>query len=110
MRDMLNRLGGLIRSAHGPLRGLGGGTDSATSVLVPLPVSWDIPVEYTFTDLSLLLVVQAHCTLGKEYLFRKCAVQDIEKPPSDELAGQQHGSKPPQPCDAQSAESTRNIR
>jgi SAM-dependent methyltransferase len=69
---------------------MGGGTGSATSVLLPLLASWDIPVEYTFTDLSSSLVAQARRTLGKQYPFMRFAVQDIEKPVSEELAGQQH--------------------
>ncbi|KAI1171111.1 putative polyketide synthase [Nemania sp. FL0916] len=92
MRDVLDRLRGLVSTTDGPLRvlELGGGTGSATSVLVPLLASWDVAVEYTFTDLSPSLVAQARRTLGKKYPFMKFAVQDIEKAPSDELAGQQH--------------------
>ncbi|KAF4215282.1 hypothetical protein CNMCM8980_010360 [Aspergillus fumigatiaffinis] len=92
MRDVLERVSRRIRTTKGPLRVLemGGGTGSATSVLLPLLASWDIPVEYTFTDLSSSLVAQARRTLGKQYPFMRFAVQDIEKPVSEELAGQQH--------------------
>lgn len=92
MRDVVDRVTARIRTAKGPLRilELGGGTGSATSVLVPLLASLDIPVEYTFTDLSSSLVAQARRTLGKKYPFMKFAVQDIEKPVPEELAGQQH--------------------
>ncbi|KAK5631812.1 hypothetical protein RRF57_007526 [Xylaria bambusicola] len=92
MRNVLDRLSGLAYATDGPLRvsGLGDRTGSATGVLVPLLASWDIPVEYTFTDQSPLLVAQARRTLGKKYPFMKLAVQDIERPPSDGLAGQQH--------------------
>ncbi|KAI0377768.1 putative polyketide synthase [Hypomontagnella monticulosa] len=92
MRDIVDRVTSRIRTTKGPLRvlELGGGTGSATSVLVPLLATLDIPVEYTFTDLSSSLVAQARRTLGKKYPFMKFMVQDIEKPVPEELAGQQH--------------------
>lgn len=92
MRDVLDRLSGRIRTGKGPLRILemGAGTGSATNVLLPLLASLDIPVEYTFTDLSSSLVAQARRKLGPKYPFMKFAVQDIEKPVPEEIAGQQH--------------------
>ncbi|KAL4804559.1 hypothetical protein BDV18DRAFT_161654 [Aspergillus unguis] len=114
MRDVLERVSTKIRPANGPLRILevGGGTASATTALLPLLASLDVAVEYTFTDLSSSLVAQARRTLGKEYPFMKFAVQDIEKPVGDDLAGKQHiviGSH----CvhaTRSLADSTRNIR
>lgn len=92
MRDVLDRVSHHIHEGKGPLRILemGAGTGSASSVMLPLLASLNIPVEYTFTDLSSSLVAQARRTLGKKYPFMKFAVQDIEKPVPDEFAGQQH--------------------
>ena len=92
MRLMLENLSKQMRTAQGPLKvlELGAGTGSATTALLPLLASLDIPVEYTFTDLSSSLVAQARRTLGKKYPFMKFAVQDIEKPVGGDLAGQQH--------------------
>ncbi|BAE66272.1 unnamed protein product [Aspergillus oryzae RIB40] len=91
---------------------LGAGTGSLTSVLLPLLGSLDIPVEYTFTDLSSSLVAQARRTLGRQYKFMKFAVQDIEKPPSKEIAGQQHIIVASNAVHATRSleDSTRNIR
>jgi acyl transferase domain-containing protein/SAM-dependent methyltransferase/acyl carrier protein len=92
MRDVIDQVSKRIRTEKGPLHilELGGGTGSATSTLLPLLASLNIPVEYTFTDLSSSLVAQARRTFGKQYPFMKFAVQDIEKPPPKEIAGQQH--------------------
>ncbi|KAE8364489.1 hypothetical protein BDV27DRAFT_157795 [Aspergillus caelatus] len=91
---------------------LGAGTGSLTSILLPLLASLDIPVEYTFTDLSSSLVAQARRTLGKKYSFMKFAVQDIEKPPSKEIAAQQHIIVASNAVHATRSleDSTRNIR
>lgn len=115
MRDVLKRLTGRMRADEkGPLRvlELGGGTGSATSQLLPLLASLDVPVEYTFTDLSSSLVAQARRTLGKQYPFMRFAVQDIEKPVGKELAGQQHLVVASHCVHATRSltESTRNIR
>ncbi|KAL4915049.1 hypothetical protein BDW62DRAFT_204027 [Aspergillus aurantiobrunneus] len=115
MRDVLARVTARIGPGkNGPLRILevGGGTASATTALLPLLASLEVPVEYTFTDLSSSLVAQARRTLGKKYPFMKFAVHNIEKPMSEELAGRQHiviGSH----CvhaTRSLADSTRNLR
>lgn len=93
MTDFVGRLASRIRaSAKGPLRvlELGAGTGSATSALLPLLASLNVPVEYTFTDLSSSLVAKARRTLGKKYPFMRFQVQNIEEPVGEELAGKQH--------------------
>jgi acyl transferase domain-containing protein/acyl carrier protein/SAM-dependent methyltransferase len=114
MRLMLENLSKQMRTVKGPLKvlELGAGTGSATTALLPLLASLDIPVEYTFTDLSSSLVAQARRTLGKTYPFMKFAVQDIEKPVGSDLAGQQHIVIASHCVHATRSltESTRNIR
>ncbi|KAH9876642.1 hypothetical protein J1614_003774 [Plenodomus biglobosus] len=114
MRLMLENLSKQMRTVNGPLKvlELGAGTGSATTALLPLLASLDIPVEYTFTDLSSSLVAQARRTLGKKYPFMKFAVQDIEKPVGGDLAGQQHIVIASHCVHATRSltESTRNIR
>ncbi|KAJ5140775.1 hypothetical protein N7448_004183 [Penicillium atrosanguineum] len=92
MGDLLVSLGNKIKAtgAEGTLKILemGAGTGGTTQILVPLLASLNIPVEYTFTDLSGSMVAAARRTLGKQYPFMKFAVHDIEKTPADEICGQ----------------------
>jgi acyl transferase domain-containing protein/thioester reductase-like protein/SAM-dependent methyltransferase/acyl carrier protein len=92
MGDLLIGLGKKIKEtgAEGTLKILemGAGTGGTTQILVPLLASLNIPVEYTFTDLSASMVAAARRTMGKQYPFMKFAVHDIEKAPADEICGQ----------------------
>ncbi|CAM1507798.1 Fc.00g046460.m01.CDS01 [Cosmosporella sp. VM-42] len=93
MRDLISRIVERVQASggeSGPLKILemGAGTGGTTHALVPFLASLDIPVEYTFTDLSSSLVAVARRTFGKQYPFMKFAVHDIEKPPAEELRGQ----------------------
>lgn len=66
---------------------MGAGTGGTTLVMAPFLASLDIPVEYTFTDLSPSMVANARRRFGKQYPFMRFAVHDIEKPPVAELRG-----------------------
>lgn len=92
MGDLLISLGKKIKETgvEGTLKILemGAGTGGTTQILVPLLASLNIPVEYTFTDLSASMVAAARRTMGKQYPFMKFAVHDIEKTPADEICGQ----------------------
>ncbi|KAK2042689.1 hypothetical protein LZ31DRAFT_632527 [Colletotrichum somersetense] len=90
MRDLIHRLSKRVQG-EGPLRILemGAGTGGTTVVLVPFLASLDIPVEYTFTDLSPSMVAAARRKFGKQYPWMRFAVHDIEKPPAEDLRGQQ---------------------
>ncbi|KAI1098222.1 hypothetical protein F4804DRAFT_350683 [Jackrogersella minutella] len=92
MRDTIDRL---IQRVRGQQPGetlkileMGAGTGGTTYVLAPFLASLDVPVEYTFTDLSPSMVANARRKFGKQYSFMRFAVHDIEKPPADELKGQ----------------------
>lgn len=89
MRDLIHRLSKRVQG-DGPLRILemGAGTGGTTVVLVPFLASLDIPVEYTFTDLSPSMVAAARRKFGKQYPWMRFAVHDIEKPPAEDLRGQ----------------------
>lgn len=67
---------------------MGAGTGGTTYVLAPYLASLDIPVEYTFTDLSPSMVANAKRKFSKQSPFMRFAVHDIEKSPTDELRGQ----------------------
>ncbi|PGH13811.1 hypothetical protein AJ79_03379 [Helicocarpus griseus UAMH5409] len=93
--QMCDLIGRLAKKAAGTSRTLkilemGAGTGGTTCVLIPFLASLGISVEYTFTDLSSSLVAAARRTYAKKYPFMRFAVHDIEKPPTDELCGQQH--------------------
>ncbi|KAI1443553.1 hypothetical protein F5Y02DRAFT_428527 [Annulohypoxylon stygium] len=77
---------------RGPLRILemGAGTGGTTHILAPFLDSLNIPVEYTVTDLSTSMVLQARRTYGARYPFMGFAVHDIEQPPTRSLYGTQH--------------------
>jgi acyl transferase domain-containing protein/nucleoside-diphosphate-sugar epimerase/SAM-dependent methyltransferase/acyl carrier protein len=90
MRDVIERLAARLPRNQGPLKILemGAGTGGTTYVLAPFLASLDLPVEYTFTDLSPSMVANARRKFGKEYPFMRFAVHDIEKAPVAELCGQ----------------------
>ncbi|KAI1134063.1 hypothetical protein F5Y05DRAFT_417605 [Hypoxylon sp. FL0543] len=92
MRDAIERLVQRIRARQPgetlKILEMGAGTGGTTYVLAPFLASVDIPVEYTFTDLSASMVANARRKFGKQYPFMRFAVHDIEKPPADELKGQ----------------------
>lgn len=66
---------------------MGAGTGGTTMVLLPFLASLDIPVEYTFTDLSPSMVAAARRRWGKQYPFMRFFTHDIEKAPAEELRG-----------------------
>ncbi|KAL2862550.1 putative polyketide synthase [Aspergillus lucknowensis] len=93
MRDVIGRLVDRKLSditQENPLKILemGAGTGGTTIVLAPFLASLDIPVEYTFTDLSPSMVANARRTFGAKYPFMRFAVHNIEKEPTPELRGQ----------------------
>ncbi|KAI1412489.1 hypothetical protein F5Y13DRAFT_179997 [Hypoxylon sp. FL1857] len=92
MRDAIHRLVQRVQSRQPgetlKILEMGAGTGGTTYVLAPFLASLDIPVEYTFTDLSPSMVANARRKFGKQYSFMRFAVHDIEKPPADELKGQ----------------------
>ncbi|KAL8709501.1 MAG: hypothetical protein Q9220_005743 [cf. Caloplaca sp. 1 TL-2023] len=89
MKDFIGRLITRLDFSQGPLKILemGAGTGGTTLVLVPFLQSLNIPVEYTYTDISSSMVAQAKRKF-KAYHFMKFAVHDIEKTPTEELCGQ----------------------
>ncbi|KAI0973119.1 hypothetical protein F4678DRAFT_427984 [Xylaria arbuscula] len=92
MRDVINRLSSRIKDLKpgGTLKILemGAGTGGTTFVVALFLATLNIPVEYTFTDLSASMVANARRTFGKKYPFMKFAVHDIEKAPTEEHRGQ----------------------
>ncbi|GAB1198685.1 hypothetical protein APSETT444_008013 [Aspergillus pseudonomiae] len=97
----------------GPLRILemGAGTGGGTKWFLPVLSKLDIPVEYTFTDISTAFIAQARRRF-KEHSFVRYRVHDIEKPPADDLVGTQHIIIASNAVHATSnlQESTRNMR
>ncbi|KAF6825536.1 Iterative polyketide synthase CazM 11 [Colletotrichum musicola] len=96
MADFLHRLvSNIPRSGHGGSDGvlrileMGAGTGGTTKWILPLLASLDVPVEYTFTDLSPGFVAAARGKF-RDYPFAKYRVYDIEKTPADDLIGTQH--------------------
>ncbi|KAI1171386.1 hypothetical protein F4777DRAFT_593828 [Nemania sp. FL0916] len=81
MRDVVKRLTLKILE-------MGAGTGGTTIVLAPFLAGLDIPVEYTFTDLSSSMVANARRSFGQKYPFMRFAVHDIEKAPEAEHRGQ----------------------
>ncbi|KAL2810527.1 hypothetical protein BJX63DRAFT_434174 [Aspergillus granulosus] len=91
MEDFLRGLIAKLPKSQGPLKILemGAGTGGTTKLLVPVLASLNIPVEYTYTDLSPSFTAAARKKF-KQYPFMKFRVHDIEKPPADDLVGTQH--------------------
>ncbi|RAK79441.1 ketoacyl-synt-domain-containing protein [Aspergillus fijiensis CBS 313.89] len=91
MDDFLRRLIGRLPSSEGPLKimEMGAGTGGTTKQLVPALARLNIPVEYTFTDISPLFLASARKEF-KQHPFMKFRVHDIEKAPADDLLSSQH--------------------
>ncbi|KAF2172613.1 hypothetical protein M409DRAFT_35387 [Zasmidium cellare ATCC 36951] len=97
MKDIVRRLFSRLPSggsAPFKILEMGAGTGGTTQYLVPLlaelTAEFNVPVEYTFTDLSPSFVAAARKKY-KSYPFMKFFAHDIEKPPSDaSLVGSQH--------------------
>lgn len=91
MEDFFSRLSSKLPPNHGPLKILemGAGTGGTTKWVVPLLANLNVPVEYTFTDLSPSFVAMARKKF-KAYPFMTFRAHDIEKPPADDLVGTQH--------------------
>ncbi|KAL8827073.1 MAG: hypothetical protein Q9170_007158 [Blastenia crenularia] len=89
VKDFMNRLIPHLDFSKGPLKILemGAGTGGTTLVLAPFLQSLNIPVEYTYTDLSSSMIAQAKRKF-KAYPFMKFAVHDIEASPAEDLLGQ----------------------
>lgn len=66
---------------------MGAGTGGTTIVLALFLQSLNIPIEYTFTDLSPSMVANARRRFGKQYPFMRFATHDIEKAPVEDLRG-----------------------
>ncbi|EHK98549.1 putative Conidial yellow pigment biosynthesis polyketide synthase [Glarea lozoyensis 74030] len=91
MGEFIKQLASKLPSDAGPLKILemGAGTGGTTKVLIPILGKLDIPIEYTFTDLSMSFVAAARKKF-KQYPFMKFRSHDIEQAPADDLLGTQH--------------------
>ncbi|KAI9045893.1 putative polyketide synthase [Aspergillus affinis] len=91
MLEFIKRLVGSIDTTRSPLKILemGAGTGGGTKWFLPGLAKLNIPVEYTFTDISAGFVAQARRRF-KNYPFVQYRVHDIEKPPADDLLRTQH--------------------
>lgn len=89
--DFIKEIGGVWSSHSEPLRILevGAGTGGTTSRILPALAAMDVPVSYTVSDLSAMLVSEAATTFA-QYPFVKYSVVDIEKEPEPELLRSQH--------------------
>ncbi len=114
LEDFMGRLVAKLRNTgEGTLKILemGAGTGGTTRWLIPLLAEANLPVEYTFSDLSPSFVVAARKKF-KQYPFMKFCTHDIEKPPADDLLGMYHMVIASNAVHATHnlCESTRNIR
>lgn len=91
LESFLKEIGSDWPSHTTPLRILeiGAGTGGTTSTVVPALATLGIPIVYTFSDLSALLVSEA-AKIYAQYPFVKFKVVDIEKEPEPELLQSQH--------------------
>ena len=94
MEDFIRRLVSTLpvcEGEQGPFKILemGAGTGGTTQGMAQMLASLQIPVEYTFTDLSPSLVAAARKRF-KAHPFMKFRVHDIEKAPADDLLHSQH--------------------
>lgn len=91
MRDVIKgiseRAGPHVSGAPLKILEMGAGTGGTTIVLAPFLQSLNIPIEYTFTDLSPSMVANARRRFGKQYPFMRFATHDIEKAPVEDLRG-----------------------
>ena len=67
---------------------VGAGTGGLTLVMASFLASLDMPVEYTFTDASPLMVADASRRLKKQYPFMRFVVLDMKNFADNELKGQ----------------------
>ncbi|KAE8388985.1 hypothetical protein BDV23DRAFT_184836 [Aspergillus alliaceus] len=67
---------------------VGAGTGGLTHVMASLLASLDVPVEYTFTDASPLMVADARRHLEHQYRFMRFVVHDKANVADQELRGQ----------------------
>ncbi|KAF5859653.1 hypothetical protein ETB97_002564 [Aspergillus alliaceus] len=67
---------------------VGAGTGGLTHVMASLLASLDVPVEYTFTDASLLMVAGARRHLEHQYPFMRFVMHDMANVADQELRGQ----------------------
>ena len=67
---------------------VGAGTGGLTLIMAPFLASLDMPVEYTFTDPSPLMVADASRRLKKQYPFMRFVVLDLKSSANNELKGQ----------------------
>lgn len=90
IRDTIRLAAERLSDSDGTLRILemGAGTGGTTRCLAPMLEQLNVPVEYTFTDLSPSMVAQARRIFEAQYPFMRFAVHDIEKPPSEVLREQ----------------------
>lgn len=91
MRDTIAGLAERVRASQPgetlKVLEMGAGTGGTTQVIAPFLAMLNIPVEYTFTDLSPSMVANARRKWAKTYPFMRFAVHDIEKAPAEELRG-----------------------
>jgi len=92
LEAFIEKIGDTWPTDAGPLRILeiGAGTGGTTSKLLPALKRLGIPVVYTMTDLSSLLVTEAASTFKQYNSFVKFEVLDIEKEPAPTLQNSQH--------------------
>ena len=91
MEDFIKRLISKLPMHEGAIKifEMGAGTGGTTAGLALLLASLNVPVEYTFSDISPSLVAAARKRF-KQYSFMKFRVHDIEKPPAADLFHSQH--------------------
>jgi acyl transferase domain-containing protein/thioester reductase-like protein/acyl carrier protein/SAM-dependent methyltransferase len=91
MQEILLKLVSKIPAFTGPLRimELGAGTGGTTKKMVELLAGLNIPVKYTFTDLSGSFVAAARKRF-KKHSFMDFRIHDIEKAVDQDLVGTQH--------------------
>lgn len=91
MEEFISRLVSRLPKTNGPIKifEMGAGTGGTTAIIAPLLAKLDVPVEYTFSDLSPSLIAAARKRF-KQYSFMKFRVHDIEQPPPTELLKSQH--------------------
>ncbi|KAH7133939.1 hypothetical protein EDB81DRAFT_695655 [Dactylonectria macrodidyma] len=85
---LVSRIQGRQRGETLKILEVGAGTGGTTYVLAPYLATLDIPIEYTFTDISGSMVANARRKFGKLYPFMRFAVHDIERPPAEALKHQ----------------------
>ena len=91
MENFIERLASKLPMHEGTLKimEMGAGTGGTTTGMATMLARLNIPVEYTFSDLSPSLVAQARRRF-KQYPFMNFRVHDVEKPPATELLQSQH--------------------